>query len=126
MYDAGKIIAGIIIFLIVVTFPVWYLSSTGQADYVPQLEVAGGETECIEDAEYMRENHMILLDGWRDDYVREDIRTYIASNGKEYPISLSETCLGCHTNKTEFCDQCHDYTGVKPYCWDCHIEESSK
>ena len=23
-----------------------------------------------------------------------------------------------------FCDKCHNYTGVKPYCWDCHVEPS--
>ena len=26
----------------------------------------------------------------------------------------------CHTDKAEFCDRCHNYAGVNPYCWDCH------
>jgi hypothetical protein len=29
--------------------------------------------------------------------------------------------MECHSNKTKFCDQCHNYMGVAPYCWDCHI-----
>ena len=28
----------------------------------------------------------------------------------------------CHANKAEFCDRCHNYAAVKPYCWDCHID----
>ncbi|MBW2266037.1 MAG: hypothetical protein JRF28_07735 [Deltaproteobacteria bacterium] len=38
-------------------------------------------------------------------------------------MSLQNTCMSdnCHAKKTEFCDQCHDYTAVEPYCWDCHI-----
>jgi hypothetical protein len=30
--------------------------------------------------------------------------------------------MGCHVNKSEFCDRCHDYTAVTPYCWECHVE----
>ncbi len=42
--------------------------------------------------------------------------------GKTYYKSLQVTCMDCHSNKTKFCDQCHNYMGVTPYCWDCHIE----
>jgi hypothetical protein len=37
-------------------------------------------------------------------------------------MSLSNTCLDCHSNKAEFCDRCHNYASVSPYCWDCHID----
>ena len=30
-------------------------------------------------------------------------------------------CVKCHSNKERFCDRCHDYAGVKPTCWNCHI-----
>jgi hypothetical protein len=30
--------------------------------------------------------------------------------------------MKCHDNKEEFCDKCHLYAGVTPYCWDCHID----
>jgi len=43
-------------------------------------------------------------------------------SGKVYYKSLQVTCMDCHSNKSKFCDQCHDYMGVDPYCWDCHIE----
>jgi hypothetical protein len=35
-------------------------------------------------------------------------------------MSLSQGCLGCHSNKEQFCDTCHNYAGVKPNCWSCH------
>ena len=62
----------------------------------------------------------ILVDDWREAVVREGIRSYVGSDGREYEISLTETCLGCHSNKSEFCDKCHNYVGVRPDCWDCH------
>jgi hypothetical protein len=37
-------------------------------------------------------------------------------------MSLTRTCLDCHSNKAEFCDRCHTYMAVDPYCWDCHVE----
>jgi hypothetical protein len=36
-------------------------------------------------------------------------------------MSLTNTCLDCHPNKDTFCDRCHNYMAVSPYCWDCHI-----
>ena len=35
-------------------------------------------------------------------------------------------CLDCHKNKSNFCDKCHDYMGVKPYCWECHADNNLK
>jgi hypothetical protein len=37
------------------------------------------------------------------------------------PTDRDATCLGCHKNKSEFCDRCHSYSGVDPYCMDCHV-----
>jgi hypothetical protein len=36
-------------------------------------------------------------------------------------MSLQNSCMKCHSNKKEFCDKCHNYVAVKPYCWSCHI-----
>jgi len=121
MYDANKIITGLIIFLCVITFPVWYGVTSGKAAYVPELKIVTEEKQCVESTQYMRDKHMDLLNDWRESVVRDGTRTYVASDGKEYNISLTETCLDCHSNKAEFCDQCHDYVGVKPDCWECHI-----
>jgi hypothetical protein len=50
---------------------------------------------------------------------------YVAADGKKYNMSLQNECMRCHSNKTQFCDQCHDYAGLTkdatPYCWTCHV-----
>lgn len=122
MYDANKIIPGLIIFFCLITFPIWYSVISGKIAYTPDPEIITEEKQCIESTQYMRYKHMDLLKDWRESVVREGARTYVASDGKEYNISLTGTCMDCHSNKAEFCDQCHNYVGVKPNCWDCHIE----
>ena len=122
MYDGGKIITGLIIFFILLLFPVWY--QVGRAEKVPEpqlTEVAKEAGKCIEPTPYMTTQHMKVLDNWRNEVVRDADRYYVSSEGKTYYKSLQVTCLECHSNKTEFCDQCHNYMGVSPYCWDCHI-----
>ncbi|MFC2084034.1 sulfate reduction electron transfer complex DsrMKJOP subunit DsrJ [Bacteroidota bacterium] len=123
MYDSGKIILGIIIFLGLFTCPIWFNIASGKAEIKPNIVLPAKEDQekCINSAEYMRLLHMDLLNDWRDKVVRENER-FILINGKKYEMSLTKTCMDCHSNKTEFCDQCHNYLGVTPYCWDCHVE----
>jgi hypothetical protein len=120
MYDASKIIPGLVIFGVLITSPIWYSLAKGQINHVPEPEILPGETQCVESASYMADNHMHLLDKWRQMVVRDGEDTYVATDGKEYDISLTGTCLQCHSNKEEFCDRCHDYAAVTPNCWDCH------
>jgi hypothetical protein len=123
--DRGKIIAGIVIFLIAATFPLWY--GKGRAVPPPDLKLdtlaieALKEKLCVEPAPYMRANHMKLLAAWRESAVREGNLSYRAADGRVHEISLTGTCLKCHSNKAQFCDRCHDYAGAKPNCWSCHI-----
>jgi hypothetical protein len=121
MYDGGKIIAGVIIGLILLTFPIWY--TAGGAPAKPEVKLPVKEKECVESGAYMKTKHMQLLDLWRDSVVRVAQRSYTAPNGRKFDMSLQNTCMtaDCHAKKTEFCDRCHNYTGVVPYCWDCHI-----
>ena len=121
MYDAGKVIVGLVIFLALITFPTWYNVATGKATYVPELEKAVKGDQCVADVEYMRTSHMDLLNQWRDKVVRTGERIHIAPDGTKYNMSLTLTCLDCHSNKANFCDRCHDYMSVDPYCYDCHI-----
>lgn len=121
MYDANKILVGLAIFLCLITFPIWYLAASGKIAFAPKLVIPAEEKQCVEPKEYMRTRHMNLLLDWRESVVRQGIRTYVASDGKEYRISLTGTCLDCHENKGEFCDRCHNYLGKKPACWNCHI-----
>jgi len=124
MYNSGKILIGIIVFLILFTSPIWYDLVIGNPTIKPSLVLPTGEDqkECVMSAEYMRDNHMELLNVWRDDAVRMGNRTFTTSSGKKFEMSLTKTCLGCHSNKAEFCDQCHNYLGVSPYCWECHVD----
>lgn len=124
MYDAGKILIGLVIFVGIVTFPFW--SSFGDSDTAPDpvIKTSGN---CVESVEYMRANHMQMLNEWRDDVVRNSDRVYVSQEyGKKFDKSLSsagkESCMSCHSNKEEFCDSCHNYTAVDPYCWTCHVE----
>jgi hypothetical protein len=120
MYDTGKIIPGLVVFGVLLTTPIWYSLATGGVNQAPELQLPTSENQCIESTQWMRDNHMHLLDDWRQMVVRDGIRTYVASDGKEYEISLTGTCLDCHSDKKEFCDQCHNYAGVTPNCWECH------
>jgi hypothetical protein len=123
MKDKKFIIGGVIIFLIIATFPFWY--NRGKAAPAPELELtakAKAAQVCVRSTEFMKAEHMQLLDVWRDSVVRRGDRTYVSPSGKEHNMSLSNTCLDCHSNKAEFCDRCHNYASVRPYCWDCHID----
>ena len=123
LYNAKVIIPGLAIAVAAFTAPFWL--NLGSPTYTyPELAVPAAKdgTQCVEPKEWMRAEHMTLLNTWRDQAIRYDHRTYIASNGKEWNISLQTTCLGCHTNKAEFCDKCHTANNVDPYCWNCHVE----
>ena len=121
MNNRGMIIAGIIIFLCLITFPIWYNVVGGKAAYAPELKIVSEEKQCIESTKYMRAKHMQLLNDWRNSVVRDGKRTYTALDGKKYDMSLSNTCLNCHSNKADFCDKCHNYVEVTPTCWNCHV-----
>ena len=123
MKGKGRIIIGLVLLVILVTIPLWYSLVVEGSGPPPEVELPAGETECVEGAEFMTAHHMDLLDEWRDAVVREGQKTYTSKAfGKTYDMSLTETCMGCHTDRDTFCTKCHDYADVHPYCWDCHIE----
>ena len=123
MYNSGKIITGIVIFLAIFTFPFWSQMGKAAAKPEPKLPAKEVATKCVMDTQYMRTSHMVMLNDWRDSVVRDGNRDYKSeADGKAYTMSLSNTCMECHTDKAKFCDSCHNYLGVKPYCWDCHLE----
>jgi len=125
IYDAEKIFTGLALFIILLTAPVWL--SGGKSTPPPEIKVdtpvvqSLRERGCIEPTAYMKASHMELLNTWRQAVVREGESDYVASDGKKYRMSLSGTCLHCHSNKDQFCDRCHNYEGVKPACWSCHV-----
>jgi hypothetical protein len=133
MYDAPKVIIGIIIFLAIFLFPFYYnLVWTGPPPELQQpKDISGLPAEktkaCVEATDYMRSSHMELLDFWRDQVVRNKQRMYTsATTGKQYVMSLQNTCMDCHRSKEKFCDRCHDYLNESPKCWECHVAPELK
>ena len=122
MNDKGKILAGVIIFVVAITFPIWYSLVIAQPGAAPEPVLPKGKTECVLPAEEMIPNHMNILDEWRHAVVRYGDKKPVIIGGEKYEKSLTKTCMDCHDNKAEFCDACHTYADVDPYCWDCHVE----
>ena len=129
MYKGGRIIAFAALFCLAVLSP--FIVNLANAAPAPEASLdtpaidALPQKECVADAAYMRDNHMQLLDEWRNDVVRTGSREYESASGQVYEKSLDGTCLECHSNREEFCDSCHDYAGVQPYCWECHDAAAS-
>ncbi len=86
----------------------------------------------------MVNQHMALLLEWRDEVVRDGDREVPkwwqdaagkprVVHGRTLKKSLTDGCLVCHTKKKpgekkdKFCDVCHTYVEMDPYCWDCHV-----
>lgn len=130
IYDGGKIFTGLVIFFFLVTFP--FFLNIGKAVVKPEPKIDTPaikelkEKKCIEPKAFMQAEHMKLLNDWRDSAVRDGARLYVNSEGKQYTISLQNTCMHCHSNKKKFCDECHNYMAVAPYCWNCHIAPKEK
>ncbi|MEW6262126.1 MAG: hypothetical protein AB1641_03520 [Thermodesulfobacteriota bacterium] len=155
MYDSGKIITGLVIALVLLTFPVWYnLVSAGGPAPDPKLSAkAQAAKECVRPKADMKVSHMQVLDDWRTAVVRDHKRFFIPVKdkpgtfemdviqtalkekaertdqvglGRQMERSLQNNCMNCHDNKKDFCDQCHNYMSVTPFCWDCHVEPEVK
>jgi hypothetical protein len=125
MYNKGTIIPGLIIFILLITFPVWFNAFSTAASTLPKVELPpGGEKVCVAPVAEMRASHMVMLNEWRDDVLRNGNRVAVTAGGKEYRKGLQTACMACHTNKEKFCDSCHAYASVNPFCWDCHLTPS--
>ena len=130
IYDGGKIFVGLIIFVVLFASP-FYLNM-GKVTAMPELKIDTPEIQkledkkCVEPKELMRAKHMQILNNWRDAVVRDGDRDQIIISGHKYEKSLQNGCMKCHSNKKDFCDKCHTYMAVKPYCWDCHIAPKEK
>ena len=129
IYNKGWIFLGIMVFVAIALFPFFNNIGKVNAKPDPKLDTPAilkweqlyGKKECVESKEFMRTEHMQLLNNWRDSVVRDDNRGYISdSNHKRFDMSIQNGCMVCHSNKKKFCDECHNYMAVKPYCWDCH------
>ena len=127
MNENGGVTIGLIVFVALATLPFWYGFTAGDAS-PPEVPLPTDGSTCVESADYMRANHMDLLNRWRDEVVRDGVADpYISErSGKAHVRSLTKTCLGCHTDRNAFCTECHNYANVKPLCWECHLAETKR
>jgi len=100
-------------------FAAWLAVAEDHGPIIPQ----GKGVQCVADTDFMRRNHMRLLDHQRDETVIRGIR--------DEPFSLTE-CVDCHAQKDadgqpvrvdgegQFCQSCHAYAAVKIDCFGCH------
>ena len=116
------IFSGLVVFLLGASFPFW---QSIDPDDFPKVAMETKGEQCVAPAEYMRKNHMLLLNNWRDSVVRDGERFHIMPDGSRVEKSLTKTCLSCHVSKKQFCEECHTYASVKPYCWECHVVPKS-
>ncbi len=99
------------------------LAPAGAGGSVPKpvIQKAQGE-QCVEDTDYMRRNHMKVLNHHRDKTVHQGIRT------KQHSL---KGCIDCHATpnaagqktvlgKDHFCQSCHTYAAVQVDCFQCH------
>jgi hypothetical protein len=140
LFDRNKVIGGLVIFLVLITIPLWQNLGKTVAAPTPSLDtpvikkLAEKDKKCVMPKEWMRANHMQMLVDWRDNVVRTKEqqvttsrgREFVAPDGKQYLASLTNTCMECHSNKVQFCDQCHNYVAAAPNCWGCHLETGKK
>ena len=124
MYNGGKIILGLAIFVGLIAIPFIMGATGGNAQPDPSINTPEIQKlavkQCIEPTTYMKANHMEILHKWMDAVTSgASNTTYMSSTGKTYPMAL-DTCFGCHSNKKEFCDRCHNYMAVNLPCWKCH------
>jgi len=132
LYDFKYIALGLLIFFGLVFSPV--LPNLGKTVAAPDpkldtpaiQKLAEKDRKCVMPKDYMRASHMQMLVDWREAVVRDGQREFVNPEGKKFTASLSNTCMECHSNKTQFCDQCHNYVAVTPNCWGCHLDKEQK
>ena len=113
MYDKTKVIAGLVFFLGLATAPFW-ISNLGLSGVGGHGHGSLPPGECVEPRDWMVANHMLLLNDWRNSVVRDGEKTYTNSAGKEFEMSLTNTCLGCHSNKVTITGEVSDNGHVDP------------
>ena len=88
MYNKGLIVSGLVIFVLLVTFPIWFNGL--DAGPLPKPELPpGGEKECVAPAAEMRDSHMQLLNVWRDDVLRNSNRVTVTVGGVNDKASIT-------------------------------------
>ncbi|MCI5157025.1 MAG: hypothetical protein D3906_01045 [Candidatus Electrothrix sp. AUS1_2] len=130
MYDKEKIITGLVIFVLLITFPLWYNNISCDAEEtqpVSNNELSEAMFQSItfpNDAKHalstpeMRSTHMQMLEQIHAKAVADGYSP--EKDGKKNQMQ----CLMCHGTKESFCDSCHASAAVTtPHCWTCHNKQ---
>jgi hypothetical protein len=114
--NKSTVAAAILALVILVPIGYYAIGDAFSRNADPFLEkVDPKHTECVRDIPYMRFHHMDLLKEVREQVVREGNREQITLE----KISL-ENCMECHTNRSRFCNQCHNEVNLHLDCFGCH------
>ena len=94
MYNKGLIVSGLVIFVLLVTFPIWFNGL--DAGPLPKPELPpNGTKECVAPAAEMRDSHMQLLNVWRDEVIRTSSREMVEVGSKKYVKSSKSNSRIC-------------------------------
>jgi hypothetical protein len=80
MNEKPLIFAGLAVFLLAFSYPFWQIT---EDEAIPQIAMETKGEECVAPVEYMRKNHMKLLDIWTDSVVRDGDRFHIMPDGSK-------------------------------------------
>ena len=98
------------------------LANATEPAWLPKPARGQGE-KCVAETDWMRRNHMTVLNHQRDDTVHQGVRT------RRFSL---KGCIDCHAVKgadakpvtvaspQHFCRTCHDYAAVRVDCFECH------
>ena len=122
--DSTGMFAVVLVCLASLAGVAWAAEEKNNASGVPMPVIPMGQGDsCVQDTDFMRRNHMDLLDHQRDETMLKGLRV------EQY--SLKE-CISCHAvygtdakpltvaSPQHFCRSCHDYAAVSIDCFQCH------
>jgi hypothetical protein len=66
MYDKGKIGAALVVFVVLMTFPIWYNLVNGEKAAPPTLQYPHEGGRCVEHTAHMSAHHTRPPKDWRD------------------------------------------------------------
>jgi len=97
--------------------------AAGEGSYVIEGSKAEKLDSCVEPTDFMRRNHMEVIEHQRDETVHKGIRSTNHSLAG---------CIDCHVGYDQqrqpvpvyadgqFCRNCHEFAAVDMNCFDCH------
>ena len=107
IYNSGKVLIGLVIFVGLVTFPFFYNKGRAIAKPEPKLDTPAimqlQDKKCVEPRDFMRAELMRLLNDWRDSAVRDGKRLYVNLRGQAVRyICRIPVCIAIRTRRNSY------------------------